>query len=245
MFHPKIISIASSKGGSGKTTAALNLGVSLTQFGKDVTVVDSNLHNPNISLHLGAPQVPIHLNHVLNDLYHISEAVYRHNSGMKVVPASLSFKDMHAPLSNLKNHLKQLETDYILVDTQSGFHENSIHAMNSSDEIIAITQPEIPAVSDALKTIRLARSLGIGCRGAIINKAGNKHDMKPREIESFLNSKVLASIPFDSNIRLSLRAKEPLAHIDKKSPASVEYRKLAARLTGHTIEKRRKLFGLF
>ncbi|MEK6904519.1 MAG: P-loop NTPase, partial [Nanoarchaeota archaeon] len=234
MFHPRIISIASSKGGSGKTTAALNLGVSLTHLGKDVTVVDSNLHNPNIGLHLGAPQVPIHLNHVLNDKYHISEAVYRHKSGLKIVPASLSFRDMHTSLANLKGHLKQLETDYVLVDSPSGFHDNSIHAISSADEILVVTQPELPAVSDALKTIRLARSLGIGCRGVIVNKTGSRHDMKTREIESFLGSKVLASVPFDSNVRFSLRTREPLAHLDPESPASVAFRELAAYLTGYS-----------
>ena len=57
----KIIAIVSGKGGVGKTTSAINLGVALNKFGKNVVVVDANLTTPNIGLHLGAPIVPISL----------------------------------------------------------------------------------------------------------------------------------------------------------------------------------------
>ncbi len=49
----KYLVIASGKGGVGKTTSALNIGAALTDFGRDVIVVDANLSKPNIGLHLG------------------------------------------------------------------------------------------------------------------------------------------------------------------------------------------------
>ena len=60
-----IYSIVSGKGGVGKTTSCINLGAALNKTGEEVIIVDANLTTPNIGLHLGAPIVPITLNHVL------------------------------------------------------------------------------------------------------------------------------------------------------------------------------------
>ena len=88
----KIYAIVSGKGGTGKTTSAINLGTSLNHLGEDVLIIDGNLATPNIGIHLGAPIVPITLNHVLNGKAKIEEAIYEHESGTKIIPASLSLK---------------------------------------------------------------------------------------------------------------------------------------------------------
>jgi len=63
----RLITITSGKGGVGKTTTTINLGVALQSLGKRVIIVDANLSTPNVGLHLGAPIVPISLNHVLQE----------------------------------------------------------------------------------------------------------------------------------------------------------------------------------
>ena len=90
----KIIVIASGKGGVGKTVSAINLAAAMNYFGKDVLVVDGNLSTPNVGIHLNAPEVPINLNHVLRGEAEPFEAVYEHDSGVKVIPASLSIKEL-------------------------------------------------------------------------------------------------------------------------------------------------------
>ncbi len=246
MYEPRIISIVSSKGGSGKTTAALNLGVSFLHCQKDVTIIDANLHNPNVGIHLGAPQVPIHFNHVLQGKHSIHDAVYHHKSGMKVVPASLSVQDMHSPTNNLRNHLKSLHTDIAILDTPSGFHQNAVHALSAADEALLVTLPEWPALTDALKTLQALRSFQVPCRGIIVNKTGSRHDIPNLSIQDFLKAPILASIPFDSNMRYSSRMKEPLVYLDPCSPASESYINLARHLSGfRQQERRRKFLGLF
>ena len=90
----KIIVINSGKGGVGKTTTAINLGAGLNSLSKNVVVVDANLNTPNVGIHLGAPIVPITLNHVLKGKADIEDAVYEHSSGTKIIPSSLSIKEL-------------------------------------------------------------------------------------------------------------------------------------------------------
>src|SRR3989344_437446 len=108
----KIITIASGKGGVGKTTTAINLAAALNSFGKDVIIVDANLTTPNVGLHFGAPIVPISLNHVLSGKAKVIDALYEHKSGTKIMPSSLSVKELknlnHGRLKEVSKKLKKM-----------------------------------------------------------------------------------------------------------------------------------------
>ena len=90
----RVIVCAGGKGGTGKTTTSINLGAALNYFGKRVTIIDANLTTPNVGLHLGVPIVPVTLHDVLKGRSDISEAVYLHKSGTRVVPASIALNDL-------------------------------------------------------------------------------------------------------------------------------------------------------
>src|SRR3989338_8232232 len=90
----RVIVITSGKGGVGKTTTAINLGAAINHFGRDVLIVDGNLTTPNIGVHFGSPEVPVNLNHVLSGKAEAFEAVYEHDSGVKIIPSSLSIKEL-------------------------------------------------------------------------------------------------------------------------------------------------------
>ena len=168
---PKIITITSGKGGVGKTTTAINLGAAINYFGKDVIIVDANLTTPNVGLHLGAPIVPVSLNHVLLGKAKVSDAVYEHESGTKIIPSSLSVRELrrldHSKLKDVSKKLKKL-ADYIIFDSAAGLGEEAIASIESADEIIIVTNPEIPAVTDALKTSKLVEELGKQVKGIIV-----------------------------------------------------------------------------
>ena len=108
----KIITITSGKGGVGKTTTAINIGAALNSFGKEVIVVDANLTTPNVGLHLGAPIVPISLNHVLLGKAKLVDAIYEHESGTKIIPSSLSIKELrrlnHSKLIDVGKKLRKM-----------------------------------------------------------------------------------------------------------------------------------------
>jgi len=154
----RIIVITSGKGGVGKTTTAINLGAAINYFGEDVLVVDGNLSTPNVGIHLNSPEVPVNLNHVLNKKSDVFEAVYEHESGMKIIPASLSIKELDnlrpERLKNCKKDFKMI-SKYVIVDSAAGLGEEARAAIDLADELIIVTNPEMPAITDALRQLKL------------------------------------------------------------------------------------------
>ncbi|MEM0465864.1 MAG: cell division ATPase MinD [Candidatus Pacearchaeota archaeon] len=236
----KVYAILSGKGGVGKTTSTINLGTALNHLGYDCIIVDSNLTTPNIGIHLGAPIVPITLNHVLNGQAEIEDAIYEHDSGTKIIPASLSLKETekinYKKLVEISKKLKKI-ADYILMDSAAGLGEEARAAMQAADEIIVITNPEISAVTDALKTIKLAEELGKPALGVIITRyQGKKIDMPISNIRDMLEIPILGIIPEDTSIKESHILKNAVIHTHPKSDAARTYINTTKRLLGENIK---------
>ena len=229
------VGILSGKGGAAKTTTALNLAAAFNHFGREVVLVDGNLSTPNVGLHLGVPIVPINLHHVVKGHNHITEAVYMHHSGMKFVPAGISINDLSntvpEKMSKVLHGLHGL-ADIIVVDGAPGLGREALSVMDSVDDIIVVTNPELPAVTDALKTIKFAEGRGKKIKGIVIAKSGKNYDISFENIQALLEKPILAVIPEDSAIRESLVQKDAVVHTHPKSKSSIAYKKLAADLIG-------------
>src|SRR3990167_2324754 len=187
----KLLTIISGKGGVGKTTTAINLGAAINKFGKDVVVVDANLTTPNVGLHLGAPIVPVNLNHVLLGKAKVSDAIYEHESGTKIIPSSLSIKELkrldHSKLKDVGKSLKRL-ADFIIYDSAAGLGEEAISSIEAADSLIIVTNPEIPAVTDALKTAKLADEMGKEVLGVVVTRVrGVRTEMPLDNIREMLD----------------------------------------------------------
>lgn len=232
----RFILISGGKGGVGKSTSAINLAAALTYFGKDTTIIDANLTTPNIGIYLGAPIVPINLHHVLQGKHPIREAVYEHPSGTKLVPGSLSIEDLR--LTNpkkLQEVIPRLKntTDFAIIDCAAGLGKEVLSAIQSTDEVIIVTNPELPAVTDALKTIKIAEEYNKKVLGIVLTKYQNsKTDMPLKNIEALLEKKIISIIPEDASIRKSIVAKDPVVLIEPNSAAAIAYKKLASSLIG-------------
>ncbi|MEM4230371.1 MAG: cell division ATPase MinD [Candidatus Pacearchaeota archaeon] len=232
----KVYIITSGKGGVGKTTTVANLGAALNKFKEDVVIVDTNLTTPNIGLHFGAPIVPISLNHVLQGKASIDEAIYEHESGTKIVPSSLSLKDLKkVKLDNLYDAAKQLKKMYnhVIFDSAAGLGEEVKAAMESCDEVIAVTNPNILSVTDALKTIKMAKDMGKPVRGVIVSRVtGDKNEMSLESIHEMLEVPILGIVPEDKNIIAALNKKDAIVNIKPRSKSAKAYLDIAAKLLG-------------
>tara|TARA_B100000315_G_scaffold241939_1_gene263539 strand:+ start:1907 stop:2653 length:747 start_codon:yes stop_codon:yes gene_type:complete len=230
----RLITITSGKGGVGKTTTSINLGAALNSFGKEVIIVDANLTTPNVGLHLGAPIVPVNLNHVLSGKAGVEEAIYEHESGTKIVPSSLSVKELKKlNYKKFKSSAEKLSkmADYVIIDSAAGLGDEAMCAMESADDLIIVTNPEIPAVTDALKTLKLAEDMNKDVKGVIVTRVrGGKDEMAVSNIREMLDLPILGVVPEDNNVRYSVRNKDALLHVKPYSKASRAYKQIAAKI---------------
>lgn len=238
----RFIAIASAKGGVGKTTVALNLANALINFGYEVVLVDSNLLTPNISVHLGMPKLKVTLHDALKGKKHITETAYLHPSGLRIIPSDFSLYNVDdLNIDRLHETLKGLKdtAELIVLDTPAGLARETLHVLRSCHDLIAVTTPDILAVGDTLKTIRLAESYGVNILGVIINKTtGKKHELSEKNIETILEKPILGVIPYHVDIEKSLHLRNPLLYTHPDSEASVSFKKIAAKLIGQSYEKK-------
>ena len=231
-----VIGVISGKGGVGKTTVASNVGLALHQFGEDVTVVDADITATNLGLHLGFFSFPAKLQDILKGTAHSSEAIYKHPTGLKILPSGLDLDSVDVDLSNFESVLNGLEGT-VIVDSPPGLGEDVQSIIKTCDEILIVTNPELPTITNAAKAIKLARKFKKPVAGVIINKwDGHPLDLTHQEIELMCESHVISTIPFDSAVKESIYQKNPLVAYSPFSKASIEYKKLAAHLIGKEYE---------
>lgn len=232
----RLIVITSGKGGVGKTTTAINLGAAINYFGKDVLVIDGNITTPNLGLHLGAPEVPVNLNHILIKKAEPFEAVYEHESGIRIIPSSLSIKELKSikseKIKDFKNDFKKM-AEYIIMDSAAGLGEEALSSIRVADEIIIVTNPEMPALTDALKTIKIAEQMKKPVIGVIVTRVRkNKTEMSPDTVKEMLEAPVLGMVPEDIILQEALNLKNAVVHTHPKSKPARAYKEIASKITG-------------
>ncbi|MCK4429150.1 MAG: cell division ATPase MinD [Candidatus Aenigmarchaeota archaeon] len=235
MVETRIIGIISGKGGVGKTTLTFNLGTALTDFGKSVAIIDGNLTTPNLGIHTGIPLYPSSLHDVLRGNVDIYEVLHVLPSGLKIIPASINLNDLKGVNpDSLSDHLIKLtgKLDFILIDGAPGLGKEARSILKASNEIIGITTPELPALTDLLKSIRLVNEAEKEFIGSVINKARNKsYEPRRDHIETMLDGvKILETIPHDEHVKYALSKRMPVVHHRPNSKASLKIKSLAANL---------------
>lgn len=245
----RLVCVSSGKGGTGKTTVTSNIGAALTKFGTDTIVLDANLTNPNLGFHLGIPLYPKTLHDVLKGDAHITEAMYIHDSGLRVVPAGLSIEDLvDTSPENLSDVLLDTvgEPDFVLVDSAAGLGNESINAIEASDEVLVVTNPNLPAVTDALKTVNIAEEAGTDVIGVVLNRVqGHDSELDVGEVESMLGHEVIMEVPEHEKVQEALAVKKPVVHHEPDHHVSERFKGVAAEIAGIDYEVEVEEDGLF
>lgn len=232
----RIICVSSAKGGVGKTMFVANLSSALARAGKSVIAVDANLTTSNLGLHLGIPMYPKTMQDVLKGRARANDALYYHPAGFRVLPADVSLKKIMLPKSSeLMDVFYKLtgNADFIIIDSAAGLGKEAQSAIEAADEVITITNPELPAMTDALKVIKIAEKFETKHLGVVVNRVRHeKHEPGLDEIENFLDSQILGHVHEDNNVRASIRNKQPVIIYKPNSTASRQFRHIAASLIG-------------
>jgi len=176
---PKIIALANQKGGVGKTTTAVNLGIGLARQGKKVLLVDADAQgNLTDSLGWNEPdKLPVTLATIMTKIImeepiEPGEGILHHSEGVDLMPANIELSAMEVSLVNtmsreivLRNYLSEVKKnyDYILVDCMPSLGMITVNALVAADSVIIPVQAHyLPAkgMSQLLQTIgRVKRNI--------------------------------------------------------------------------------------
>ena len=158
----RVIAVTSGKGGVGKTSFSVNLGMALIDFGYRVILMDGDLGLANVDIALGiTPRYT--LEHLLNGEKTLEEILVYGPKGIGVLPGGSGVQDLanieRERLGEVLRNLGRLESlaDIVIIDTGAGLGHTVINFLKAADDIILITTPEPTALTDAyglLKTLR-------------------------------------------------------------------------------------------
>lgn len=157
MSNCKVIALTNQKGGVGKTTTAVNLGVSLVQQGKKVLLIDADAQ-ANLTMALGynrPDDIPITLSTVMQNIIDdktldVSQGIIHHSEGVDLLPSNIELSGFEVRLINAMSRERVLKTyvnevkknyDYVLIDCMPSLGMITINALAAADSVIIPTQP--------------------------------------------------------------------------------------------------------
>lgn len=157
MSNCKVIALINQKGGVGKTTTTVNLGIGLAMQGKKVLLVDADAQ-ANVTMSLGyyrPEDIPITLPNIVQDIidktpFDAEKCILHHNEGVDLLPSTIELSGYEAEIIKTKNRESVLKTyidkvrknyDYVLIDCMPSLGMFPINAMAAADSVIIPTQP--------------------------------------------------------------------------------------------------------
>ncbi len=157
MSNCKVIALTNQKGGVGKTTTAVNLGVCLSKQGKKVLLVDADAQ-ANLTMSLGYPRpddLPISLATIMQDIiddkpFDVQKGILHHSEGVDLLPSNIELSGLEVRLINAISRERVLTTcinevkknyDYVLIDCMPSLGMLTINALAAADSVVIPTQP--------------------------------------------------------------------------------------------------------
>ena len=239
----RVLTVASGKGGVGKTNLALNLSLALSGLNKKVALFDADTRCSNIDLLIGRKQDHSILDVILGkkDFSDITEEI---REGLELVSAGRvadqeKWEDKVKEIFFREIYRKRFSHDYIIIDTSAGLTETMMDFAVQADEVLVVTTPEPPAINDAYALIKLlsGRKQNMKFR-TLLNLVRNGSEGKEvferfqLVIEQFLNIDVMygGCIQEDSHVRTAVRSQEPLLTAYPRSRAAKNIHTIAEEL---------------
>ncbi len=249
---PHLISVASGKGGTGKTLLATGLAHALAQEGERVLLCDADLGLSNTAVHLGLDDCG-DLAGLLSGEAALSEAVAPvlggadTRGGFDIIAAPSGSGALanlgEAGAQTLLARLKTAKTyDRVILDLSAGVDAAVMRFAASSDDVLLVFTPDPAALTDAYAFAKLLRNMTNRLPQLLVNMAANEAEAR-RTAEAliatcnaFLKSAppLLGTVPRDAGALDAVRRQAALLTLYPQNPAAMAVtaaaRKLHARL---------------
>jgi flagellar biosynthesis protein FlhG len=241
----KVIAVSGGKGGVGKTNVSLNTAIALAYQGKRVLVLDADLGLANVDVMLGL-RVQRNLSHVLSGECELDDVIIEGPAGIKVIPATSGTQSMvdltpaeHAGLIRAFSEMKT-ECDVLIVDTAAGISDMVLSFTRAAQDVLLVVCDEPTSITDCYALMKLlSRDHEVFKFKVVANmvrtpREGQQLFAKLTKVsDRFLDValELVGVIPFDENIRKSVRKQKAIIDAFPDSPASIAFKELASKIT--------------
>ncbi|HEB93534.1 MAG TPA: MinD/ParA family protein [Gammaproteobacteria bacterium] len=239
----RVITVASGKGGVGKTNVTVNLGLSLTAQGKEVLLLDADLGLANVDVMLGL-HTHYDLSHVLKGERSLEEVICTGPQGMRIVPASSGLQNMaglspaeHAGIISAFSELS-VAPDVLLIDTAAGISDNVVTFSRAAQEVIVVVCDEPASITDAYALIKLLnREYSIYRFRVLTNRVQSVQDGRAlynkilKVTDRYLDVALdfMGVVPEDEYLRKAVQKQRAVVDAYPRSKSALAFKKLASK----------------
>ncbi len=240
----RVIAVTSGKGGVGKTNLSVNMGVALSQLGRNVALLDADMGLANVDILLGlSPK--FNLSHVLNGEKTLNEIMMTGPFGLKVIPASSGIQHMSdLPAVEQAGVIRAFseidhELDVLIVDTAAGISASVVNFARACQEIIVVICDEPTSLTDAYAYIKLLnRDYRLNKFHIIANMVQtvqhgrNLFAKLTKVTDRYLDVSLhfAGAIPMDEFLRKSVQKQCPVVEAFPQSKSAQAFKNLAGKI---------------